>query len=159
MPKDGVAFTKPGRCSKCGLQLYCSHDVGGSGNDPVDDFRLFCPQCGEVNKFVHTDMGNDQETCPWCGEITDKNGTGQHLACVWYVDGIFGNTIKQDGNKIHQVDHVDIEEGSDGKDGNVYVAVCKETFNGWDNSASPIAKTGTLAEAKKTGLNFCEKCF
>ncbi len=26
-----------------------------------------CEKCGEVDRFVHTDMnGNDPETCPWC---------------------------------------------------------------------------------------------
>ena len=51
---------------KCGSNKYCLHLVGSSGCDSVDDFRLICPTCGELDQFVHVDMGNDQETCPWC---------------------------------------------------------------------------------------------
>jgi Zn finger protein HypA/HybF involved in hydrogenase expression len=54
-------------CPHCKSITFCRHSIGGSGNDPVDDFRLICPKCGEIDQFVHVDMGNDQETCPWCG--------------------------------------------------------------------------------------------
>lgn len=54
------------RCPKCKALTHCEHEVGSSGNDSVDDFRLICPNCGELAQFVHVDMGNDKETCPYC---------------------------------------------------------------------------------------------
>lgn len=78
---------------------------------------------------------------------------------VWYVDGILGNNIKKDWNQIHKVVDTRIEEDQNGDDGNVFVAVCGATLNGWANSASPIGQIGGLEDAKKTGLDFCDNCF
>lgn len=57
-----------GNCIKCGAKPNCKHATGGSGGDAVDDFRLICPNCGEIDHFIHVDMGSDMETCPWCGK-------------------------------------------------------------------------------------------
>ena len=58
------------KCPSCGSTVFCKHSIGGSGNDPVDDFRLICPECGEIDQFSHVDMGNNPGTCPWCGMKT-----------------------------------------------------------------------------------------
>jgi len=58
------------KCPACGNTTFCRHSIGRSGNDPVDDFRLICPECGEIDQDITIDMGNDPETCPWCGMKT-----------------------------------------------------------------------------------------
>ena len=57
------------KCNKCGSDTFCKHSIGSSGCDPVDDFRLICPNCGQIDMWCHVDMGNDAETCPWCGKL------------------------------------------------------------------------------------------
>jgi hypothetical protein len=153
----GDTLDQNGNCKVCGSKPHCLHNIGSSGNNSVDDFRLICPKCGEIDQFVHVDMcGNDIETCPWCGQPASQN-----RLCVWYVDGISEeNPVKNDDdNTIHLVDKIRVEEDQNGDEGNAYITKCRQKLNGWANSASPIGKTGTLEEAKKTGLDFCKSCF
>lgn len=152
---ESNVLNEQGNCKRCGAKPSCWHDLGSSGNDIVDDFRLICPNCGEINKFVHVDMGNDQETCPWCGQPA-----GQDVTCAWMVAGTSDHQpVKESWNLVHKIREIQTEEDPAGCDGEVYVADCGHRFFSWSFSAYPMTEIGSSRRAKETGLKFCDSCF
>ena len=68
LEKEKSCFPK---CETCGSDTHCEHGGFWLACDFIDDFKLVCPVCGEINFFRHVRMylNVDADACPWCGKL------------------------------------------------------------------------------------------